>query len=142
MLQIQEDSAKRWDTKMIIGVGIDIIEIDRITKSIDRFGDLFINKIFTKTEIDYCESKKNKFQHYAARFAAKEAIIKAFSASKLNGFSWQDMEIYNEPDGTPKTNIYGKMGEFLGKEKDLQISLSHSDNYVVSYAVLFFKLKP
>jgi holo-[acyl-carrier protein] synthase len=126
---------------MIIGVGIDIIEIDRIKKSIEKFGDLFINKIFTKTEISYCESKKNKYQHYAARFAAKEAIIKAFSISKIYGFSWHDMEIYNEPDGTPKTNIYGKMGEFLGDDKGLQISLSHSDNYVVSYAILFNKLK-
>ncbi len=125
---------------MIIGVGIDIIEIDRIKQSIERYGDLFINKIFTETEINYCEAHKNKFQHYAARFAAKEAIIKSFSSSKIYGFSWKDMEIYNEPDGTPRTNIYGKMGEYLSNDKGIEISLSHSQNYVVSFAVLYKKL--
>ncbi len=125
---------------MIIGVGIDIIEIERIKKSIDSFGDHFINKIFTQIERDYCESKKNKYQHYAARFAAKEAIVKSFSASKLTSFNWQDMEIYNEADGTPKVNFFGKLKEFLGNDKAIQISLSHSENYVVSNAVLYFKL--
>ncbi len=124
---------------MIIGIGIDIIEIDRIKKSIDSYGDHFVNKIFTSVEINYCNSKKNKYQHYAARFAAKEAIIKAFSSSKLPSFNWQDMEVYNEPDGTPKVNTYGKMQEYLGDDKDILISLSHSDNYVVSNAVLFYK---
>ena len=124
---------------MIIGIGIDIIEIDRVKKSIDTYGDHFVNKIFTKVERDYCSSKKNIYQHYAARFAAKEAIIKAFSSSKLPTFNWQDMEIYNEPDGTPKVNTFGKMKEYLSDDKNILISLSHSDNYVVGNAVLFFK---
>ncbi|MBU1098169.1 MAG: holo-[acyl-carrier-protein] synthase [Ignavibacteriae bacterium HGW-Ignavibacteriae-2] len=121
---------------MVLGIGIDIIEIERIKKSVDKFGDHFLNKIFTKTEIEYCLSKANKYQHLAARFAAKESIAKALSFSGENGFSWQDIEIYNEKNGMPKVKLSGKLKILVGEDKQLQITMSHSDHYVTCSALL------
>ncbi len=124
---------------MVLGIGIDIIEIVRIKKSIDQYGDHFLNKIYTKTEIEYCQSKSNKYQHYAARFAAKEAIYKALSSDTEKIYSWQDVEIYNEINGLPKVNFYGELKDYLNEDKQLKISISHSENYVTCVAILFNK---
>ncbi len=124
---------------MIYGTGIDIIEIERIKKSVEQFGEHFLNKIFTQTELDYSLSKKNKYQHLAARFATKEAIIKAVSSSKAPKFGWKDMEIYNEENGVPKVKLFGTLKNFLTDEKGLQISMSHSHNYVTAFAILYKK---
>ncbi len=121
---------------MVLGIGIDIIEIDRIKKSIDEFGNQFLNKVFTKTEIDYSISKKNKYQHFAARFAAKEAIYKALSSDTDKVYSWQDIEIFNEVNGLPIVKLFGSLKDYLGKERGLRISMSHSDNYVACVAIL------
>jgi holo-[acyl-carrier protein] synthase len=122
---------------MVLGIGIDIIEIERIKKSIDNFGEKFLNKIYTSTELEYCLSKKNKYQHFAARFAAKEAIYKALSSDTNEVYSWQDVEIYNELNGLPKVKFYGALKNYLNHGKDLKISMSHSENYVTCVAVLF-----
>lgn len=122
---------------MIFGIGIDIIEIDRIRKSIEKFETLFLNKIFTKSEVDYCISKKNKYQHFAARFAAKEAIAKALATGWSKGFRWQDIEIYNEPSGLPKARLFGQLSEFLDDDKSLQITMSHSEHYVTCFAIIY-----
>ena len=122
---------------MIVGLGIDIIEIDRIAKSVEKFGERFLNKIFTETELDYCLSKKNKEQHLAARFAAKEAISKALATGWNKDFRWKDVEIYNEVSGLPRVRLFGKLADFVGKGKDLKISMSHSDNYVACVAILY-----
>ncbi|MGD8781047.1 MAG: holo-ACP synthase [Ignavibacteria bacterium] len=124
---------------MVLGIGIDIIEIDRIKKSIEKYGDNFLNKIYTQIELDYCLSKKNKYQHFAARFAAKEAIYKAISTATGFSFEWKDMEIYNEKNGMPRVKLLGKLSTFLGEEKDLKITMSHSENYVTCFAILFSK---
>ena len=121
---------------MVLGIGIDIIEIDRIKKSVDRFGDLFINKIFTETEKEYCLNKQNKYQHLAARFAAKEAIFKAISTATGFSFGWKDLEIYNEKNGMPHVKLLGKLSDFLNDGKDLKITMSHSVNYVTCFAIL------
>ena len=121
---------------MVLGIGIDIIEIERIQKSIEEYGDAFLNKIYTKTEIDYCISRPNKYQHLAARFAAKEAIYKALSADTEKIYSWQDVEIYNELNGLPRVNFYGSLKNYLGNEKQLKISMSHSENYVTCVAII------
>lgn len=121
---------------MVLGIGIDIIEIERIKKSIDNFGDTFLDKIYTKTELDYCLPKANKYQHFAARFAAKEAIAKALSYSGENGFSWKDIEIYNERNGMPKVKLFNKMDRILGEDKQIHITMSHSENYVTCFALL------
>lgn len=122
---------------MIFGIGIDIIEIERIKKSITKFDDLFLNKIYTQTELDYCQSKKNKYQHFAARFAAKEAIAKALATGWSKGFRWKDIEIFNEKSGMPNVLLHGKLKEFLGLDKSLKISMSHSEHYVTCFAIIY-----
>ena len=121
---------------MVLGVGIDIIEIDRIKESIDKFGDQFLNKVFTKKEIEYSVSKVNKYQHFAARFAAKEAIYKALSSDTNKVCNWQDVEIYNEVNGLPKVKLFGSLKDYLNEDKELKISMSHSQNYVTCVAIL------
>lgn len=125
---------------MVLGIGIDIIEIERIKESIDKFGDQFIKKIFTDDEITYCQGKKNKYQHYAARFAAKEAIIKALSSVRDEGANWKDMEIYNEPSGLPKVKLHNELKTYVDDNRDLKITMSHSKNYVTCFAILYSKL--
>lgn len=122
---------------MVLGVGIDIIEIKRIKKSVDRFGERFLNKIYTTLELEYCMNKKNKYQHLAARFAAKEAIYKALSCDSAEVYSWQEIEIFNEKNGLPKVKFYGSLKDYLNHGKDLKISMSHSENYVTCVAILF-----
>lgn len=122
---------------MVLGIGIDIIEIERIKESIERFPERFVNKIFTQVERDYCLSKKNKYQHFAARFAAKEAIAKAFGNVGISGLSWQEVEIFNERNGTPQVKLTGKPEQYLGDDKQIKITMSHSHHYVTCFAILF-----
>lgn len=122
---------------MILGIGIDIIEIDRIKQSIERFGNHFLSKIYTPNELSYCLQKHNKYQHLAARFAAKEAIYKAISAEWGRDISWHDIDIMNEPNGLPVAKFSGKLEEFVNKDKGIRISMSHSDNYVACVAIVY-----
>jgi holo-[acyl-carrier protein] synthase len=122
---------------MVLGIGIDIIEIDRIQQSVVKFGDRFLNKIYTKTELDYSLSKKNQYQHLAARFAAKEAIAKALATGWNKEFRWKDIEIFNESNGMPSVKLSGKLENFVGREKELKISMSHSEHYVTCVAILY-----
>jgi holo-[acyl-carrier protein] synthase len=122
---------------MVIGIGTDIIEIVRIKNSIEKYGDRFLSKIYTPTEIEYCQSKVNKYQHFAARFAAKEAVYKALATGWQEVLSWQEIEIFNEATGMPHVTMRGKLKEFLADEKSLKISISHSKNYVVSVAIIY-----
>lgn len=124
---------------MIYGIGIDIIEIKRIQQSIEKFGDAFINKIFTKKEIEYCSTKPDKYQHFAARFAGKESVAKALSSLAPNGFNWKDIEIFNLDNGLPQVKLFGKLSEFIDEEKSIMITMSHSENYVTSFAIIFQK---
>lgn len=124
---------------MIYGIGIDIIEIERIEKSVERFGDKFLNRIFTRKELEYCLSKASKYQHLAARFAAKEAIAKALSFNGDRGFSWQDIEITNKPNGRPVPQLFNRMKQIVGDDKLLKITMSHSDHYVTCFAILSTK---
>ena len=113
---------------MIVGTGIDIIEIDRIKESIKKFGDDFINRIFTDEEIAYVKKFKSPFQHYAVRFAAKEAVYKALGDSKL---FWKDISIYNDKDGRP----FCRVAKSASKLK-IHISLSHSRHYAAAHAIV------
>lgn len=116
---------------MKIRCGTDIIEIERIKKSIENLGDKFIDTIFTEKEKVYCESHKNmKYQHYAVRFAAKEAIYKAFS--DLENLSWKDVEIIPDSNGKPKVKILKKIDLKL---LDIDISLSHCKEYAVAMVI-------
>ena len=115
--------------------GTDIIEIDRIEEAIESIGEPFINRIFTQNEIEYCESKnKVKYQHYAARFAAKEAVFKAISKGLQDKYSltWQNMEIFNDINGRPKLKFLDFHVKGL---KDIDISISHCKNYATAMVV-------
>jgi holo-[acyl-carrier protein] synthase len=124
---------------MVLGIGIDIIEIERIKESIEKYGDSFLKKIYTQNELDYCLAKFNKYQHLAARFAAKEAIYKALATSWEKDATWKSIEITNEPNGLPVVKFFGKLNEFLSDDKDIKISLSHSEHYVTGVAIIFNK---
>lgn len=122
---------------MKVLTGIDIIEIDRIKKSIDSLNGKFEKEIFTQSEIDYCESKKKaKYQHYAARFAAKEAIFKAISKLLNNKFeiSWKNAEILNDENGRPYINFINT--NIADKIQDIDVSISHCKLYATASVVL------
>ena len=124
---------------MKIKCGTDIIEIDRIKESIESLGKKFLNKVFTQNEIKYCESKKaQKYQHYAARFAAKEAVFKAISESLTDKYSlsWCDYEILNDETGKPNVKITGMD---LSNIENIDLSISHCKQYAVATAVVIYK---
>ena len=120
---------------MRVKCGVDIIEINRIQESIEKLGDTFLNKVYTQKEIEYCESKgKNKYQHYAARFAVKEAAFKAVSESVEDKFaiSWKDIEITNDEQGRPKTEIL-----FLKNKKNIYFWDKLCEKYNIQELYLF-----
>ena len=117
---------------MKIACGTDIIEIDRVKHSIEKLGTKFLNKVFTEKEIEYCESKRSqKYQHYAARFAAKEAAFKAISWKLDDKYEicWKDFEILNDEQGRPKLNI---LGIDLKNIENIDLSMSHCKQYAVA----------
>ena len=123
---------------MIVGLGIDIIEIKKLRDALDRQGNRFRNRTFTKTEIRYCENHTNKFQHYADRFAAKEAVFKALGTGWSQGVGWHDVEVCNLPTGKPQLLLSGKacsIATQLGAVK-FWVSLSHSDQYAAAEVIL------
>ena len=121
---------------MKISCGTDIIEIDRIKQSIENLGDAFLNRVFTENEIKYCESKNNqKYQHYAARFTAKEAVFKAISSNLRDKYSitWKDIEVCNNEQGKPYINLYGINQELF---ESIDISISHCKKYATANVVI------
>lgn len=124
---------------MKITCGTDIIEISRIKKIIDEDDKNFLNKVYTEREIEYCENKKQvKYQHYAARFSAKEAIFKAISNKLENKFdiSWKDAEILNDENGRPRINFINVK---IDKLESIEISISHCREYAVANVVAIWK---
>ncbi len=120
---------------MVKGIGVDIIEIARVRRNIDEGGRLFLDKVFTPREIAYCDARQNAYQHYAARFAAKEAVSKALSTGWAGEFRWKDVEVMNDPSGQPRIAFSGKLGETL-TGASVFVSLSHSDSHVVAMVVI------
>ncbi len=120
---------------MISGIGIDIIEISRIERSIKEFGDSFLSKLFTDNEISYCKSKHFPTQHFAARFAAKEAFSKAISTGWSGGFEWKNVEVTNDTAGKPDFLFYGNTATLL-QGYSIFLSMSHSDATVVAFVII------
>ena len=123
---------------MILGTGIDIVETARIRDSLEKFGDRFLNRCFLPDEIAYCRSMKFPELHLAARFAAKEAISKAFGTGIGKHLGWRDMEICKHDSGEPFVQLYGK-GTELSQARGVTIvmvSLSHCKDYAAASAVL------
>ncbi len=123
---------------MIVGMGVDIIEVPRVRAAIERFGERFLRRLFTPGEIRYCESKANKHERFAARFAAKEAALKAIGTGLSRGISWQDVEIVREPSGRPTLSFTGRAAEFakrLGVRRS-SVSLSHTEQVAFAQVIL------
>jgi holo-[acyl-carrier protein] synthase len=123
---------------MIVGTGVDLAEVDRIKKSIERYGARFVERIFTPGEIAYVERKANKFERYAARFAAKEAGMKAIGTGWKHGVTWQDFEVTNLPSGKPTLAFHGVAAEIAAKlgVKNVALSLTHTSQLGMAHVIL------
>lgn len=123
---------------MIVGTGIDIAEVARIRQSIERFGQRFLQRVFTGAEIRYCDSKANRYERYSARFAAKEAAMKALGTGWSHGVRWQDCEVTRMPGGRPTMTFHGKAGEFAAKlgVKNAALSISHTAEQAIAQVIL------
>jgi holo-[acyl-carrier protein] synthase len=120
---------------MVRGIGVDIIEIDRIRRSIEETGPRFLEKIYAPAEVAYCNAKAYRYQHFAARFAAKEALSKAVATGWAGEFRWKDVEITNHPSGKPDIVLHGSLKALLGTAR-VHLSMSHSDSHVVAMVVI------
>ena len=123
---------------MIVGTGIDIAEVDRIEQTIARFGGRFKERVFTADEIRYCESKANKAERYAARFAAKEAGMKAIGTGWSHGVRWQDIEVRRLPGGRPTVVFHGRAGEIFAKLGGVRahLSITHTKESAMAYVII------
>ena len=123
---------------MIIGTGIDICEVPRIAASIARFGNRFLERVFTAGEIRYCQSKKNSVERFAARFAAKEAAMKALGTGAARGVTWTSIEVAHAPGGRPVLRLHGRsadLAEQLGVKR-ISLSVTHSENSAIAIVIL------
>src|SRR5690242_5373906 len=123
---------------MIVGTGVDLAEVARIKASIERFGDKFIHRIFTPAEIAYVERKANRFERYAARFAAKEAGMKAIGTGWSGGVVWHDFEVANLSTGAPTLRLSGtasRIAEKIGVKR-ISLSLTHTAELAMAHVIL------
>ncbi|MGQ9471685.1 MAG: holo-ACP synthase [Candidatus Aminicenantales bacterium] len=122
----------------LIGIGIDAIETSRVEKLLRRTGDRFSLRVFTPREIAYCDRKKNRAEHYAARFAAKEALMKALGTGKQLGLSWQEIEVVNDALGKPAVCLTGR-AKALAEERGIttiHLSLTHLKDLAIAVVIL------
>ena len=121
----------------IYGIGIDVVEVDRIASAIERHGEPFLAKLFTAAEREYCAAQKKPELHYAARFAAKEAVSKALGTGIGGQAGWLDLEITRDPSGAPKLLLQGTAAEFTKLQgiTEIQISLTHAREYAAANAI-------
>lgn len=120
-----------------MGIGIDITEVSRI-KSLAEQHEQFLTRVYTEREITYCIGKKNKYQHLAARFAAKESVLKALGMGWAKDVRWTDVEVVNDPNGMPRIHAHGAVKRLMDKHevKEIAISLSHISDYAIASAQL------
>src|SRR5450432_3451005 len=120
--------------RMIVGTGVDLAEVPRIKASIERFGAKFIHRIYTAREIAYAERKANKYERYAARFAAKEAGMKALGTGWRGGLGWRDLEVSNLPSGRPTLLFHGKAAQIAEKlgVRNVSLSITHTEQQAMA----------
>jgi len=123
---------------MIVGTGIDIAEVPRIRHAIERYGDRFLHRVYTDGEIRYCQSKANRMERYAARFAAKEAAMKALGTGWNHGVRWRDIEVARKPGGRPTIVFHGRAAEFAAKlgATNVALSLTHTAAQAMAQVIL------
>lgn len=122
---------------MIVGTGVDLAEVHRIREAIERFGDRFIHRIYTDREIAYVERKANRFERYAARFAAKEAGMKALGTGWRRGVQWKDFEVVNLPSGRPTLLLHGEAEKIASESRvrAIHLSLTHTAKDGLAYVI-------
>ncbi len=121
----------------IIGIGTDIVECLRIGRMIEEHGELFLHRVYTDREIRYCQSRKHATEHFAGRWAAKEAIFKCLGTGWRTGWSWTDLEIRNDPNGQPQVLVCGQAkdrAQFL-RISSILVSISHCRAYALAHAL-------
>ncbi|MBI5464457.1 MAG: holo-ACP synthase [Ignavibacteriales bacterium] len=119
----------------IAGIGVDVVDVERMKGVLERQQDYFLNKIFSDMEVAYCKSRPRPYIHFAARFAAKEAVAKAMRTGWSGAFHWKDIEVVNDATGAPHILLVGEVARAL-KECKLHLSISHSDTTVVAFVVM------
>jgi holo-[acyl-carrier protein] synthase len=119
-------------------MGVDIAEVPRVRAAIERFGERFLTRVFTAAEIRYCQSKANQYERFAARFAAKEAALKAIGTGWKRGVTWLDVEVVRLPSGRPTIAFHGKAAEFAERlgTRNAAISLSHTEQIAIAQVIL------
>lgn len=123
---------------MILGTGVDIAEVVRIRQSIERYGERFLRRIYTDGEIQYCESKASRFESYAARFAAKEAGMKALGTGWNHGVRWRDIEVVRPKGQRPTIQFHGQAAAIADKlgAKNVALSLTHTREEALAHVIL------
>lgn len=123
---------------MIVGTGIDVAEVPRVAAAIERWGDRFLNRIYTEGERRYCDAKANRVERYAARFAAKEAGMKALGTGWSRGVRWRDIEVTRRPGGRPTLVLHGRAAEVAARLQttSIAISLTHTAAEAIAHVIL------
>lgn len=123
---------------MIFGTGVDIVEVFRVRDAVNKWGKGFLSKVFTDREIKYSNSRRFSHQHFAARYAAKEAVIKAFGEGRKAPIKWTDIEVLNDREGKPIIEFHDSALRLKKKKKigKVIVSMSHSKNYAVANAII------
>ncbi len=122
---------------MVVGIGVDIVEVKRIERALSN-GESMVQRVFTAREIQYCMAHKNKYQHFAGRFAAKEAALKALGTGWQAGIRWKDVEVVAGELGRPMLELHGKAMEIYqesGAQRPM-VTITHADDYAVAMVVL------
>ncbi len=121
----------------IVGIGTDIVECLRIGRMIEQHGELFLSRVYTEREVRYCQARKRAVEHFAGRWAAKEAILKCLGSGWRKGLCWTDMEIRNDPSGKPVVLLCGAAKESAQQLRitDILLTISHCRAYATAYAV-------
>ena len=124
---------------MIVGMGVDIAEVDRIQTAIERHGETFLRRVYTPRERDYCEQFRNKYERFAGRFAAKEAAMKALGTGWRRGVKWVDFEVVRESSGRPSIALSGEAKKIADQLGVMRISLSITHTAVQAFAQVIFE---
>ncbi len=123
---------------MIVGIGVDIVDIPRLRRALERQGERFLRRVFTAAEQEYCRAHRDPAPYFAARFAAKEALFKALGTGWSQGITWLDAEVRREESGAPRLVLAGRAAEIsrsLGT-RAIHLSLSHSEETAVAFVIL------
>ncbi len=123
---------------MIVGTGVDITEVGRVAEAVERFGERFLRRVFTPAEVAYCSSKHNKIERLAARFAAKEAALKALGTGLRHGITWQQVEVRRQPGSRPTIAFSGVAAQYATRlgVKHVSLSLSHTAEQAIAMVIL------